>query len=279
MSKNDLKAKLAEHKTAVTVAVITGCFGILIAAIQLMKKEPLPPPASASVQNVNVTNNVQNIQSQKPPANTVEDGSVVLEQFTINTADSLYMLCDSCETIYKWPRSSPSFWAVPTEMWEAVAAGLPNSEFVRQVAAENKGAQGDAFRKYISNPKYFQDRMNPVFDAVVSNHGHSVGVLTDIDVVVYRSEPTEQGDGEESVQSAIVPVLNRYVVELTDPRKLPFSIKQSATPPISIPVDRPARFQVEMVCKTVAAWSFEMQVHFQFGSGPELRTKKFRLSC
>jgi hypothetical protein len=296
----DVKENLNEwlwKKTATRVAVIGACGTILAAVIggvvTLTKKDPPVQKESSTATNTGTTVNVQsppvniattvNVQPQAPITKPTGARNLVLEQFTINKEDSLYDLCesiDSCEPP-SWKGTLTTWYPKPE--WQAVVAAQDSPSFVKEVAEQNQGAQGKAFQNYEKDPAYYQDRMNPVFDAVISNHGQDVAVLTGIDVVLYRSEPYAQGDGEDSAQSKIIPVLNRYTIMLKvsgdEDRRLPYSFRRPAVPPISVVPNRPARFQVEMVCKTPVEWNFEMQVRFHFGPGFLLKTEKFRLTC
>jgi hypothetical protein len=138
-------------------------------------------------------------------------------------------------------------------------------------------------KQFRANPREYANRLLPTFDLVVINAGPAPVVLTDIEVVVSRSYPAAQGDGEDSsTASHIMSVLYRYDLNIPErPRWTvePFRFSVPATPPLTIQASDRVRFQLSVNPPADApAWLYEMCFKLHFGSSQIVSTEKFRLA-
>ncbi len=277
----------SEHKAALITCAGTILAAVIAGVVAVINHDPTKPTPKEPAVNVatpinNNNSNTNIIQMPPSQAAPTKAANLVLDQFTINPGDSLFERCTlkSRDCGVRW--ASREQWG-PTEEWQAaVDLEGENAAAIRKELPENP-EQKRAWLNYAENPERYRTRMNPVFDAVISNPGQETKVLTGIDVVVLHSAPRAQGDGEASGSSAVIPVLNRYTVELKgwklENKRSPFTLSQATIPPIEIAPNRPARFQVALACEMGVQWDFQMRVRFSFGGGAKLQTDTFGLTC
>jgi hypothetical protein len=264
------------------VAVISGSFaliGALVAGVATIKKSGAGTPANATP--IVVQNQIQPAPISPAPQtpNPADAMKLELEQFAMSPSDSIYEKCPADECLDaepEWRQGNDLYFAKNHTLDDASARAM------REHPSKDPEERREEVR-YLSNPSHFHASLAPVFDVVIKNLGTQGAILTDIEA--YATEANEeQGDGDDPTDSKVIPVLQRYTLELAPkypyhPDK-PYVVRTPAIPPLSIPANGLARFQVGINCVGEDTLThYELQLRFRFGPHIIVKTERFRLVC
>jgi hypothetical protein len=233
-----------------------------------------------------------------PTVPIVDEGPKLgLQQFAINSSDSLYEKCygDDCSEP-AWKDGIPQFQPTPEAILalsllsrynytDPISAFYENPALVQKKAKEVRNFH----KTYKARRSYLRARLLPVFDVVVTNGGHQPAVLTDIEIVVLDCYPYVAGDGfpERSTVSHVVNVLHPDLITLGDDYdtyddhdkyKGPIVFSAPATPPISVAMNDAARYQISFKPTDSRYWWYELRLQFHFGGKEVLKTETFRVT-
>lgn len=259
------------HRTDVRLALIPAglaLVGVLITALVpfFRKDDPAKNPNLVTVNSstpITLNNNVAVEPHSLPPT---KEPDVVLQQFTLNAADSFWELCTGSAR-----ECSTGHWSKKITHW------IPTDSYERFAGTDVLRTEADE-RKYNEDRQFYDSHLQPVFDVVVSNPQSHPVVLTGIDVVTLRVADYAVGDGEATPSGGIIKVINRYTFPIDNPyENVPRVRSYPATPPLEITPNRPARFQIAFANKVGAMLNWEMRVRFHFGQGGTVQTERFRI--
>jgi hypothetical protein len=253
------------------IAPVLALVGVLVTVFgPFLKKEDPPKTPNQVTVNSSTPVTLNNTVAVTPPPATVpvakEATGVVLQQFTINSAESFWELCTQSAR-----ECSTGHWSKKVTHW------IPSEKYDKFAGADTlRTAENE--RLYQADREFYDGHLRPVFDVVVSNPQSQPVVLTGIDVITLRIADYAVGDGEPTPSGGIIKVISRYTVPVDNAdEKLPRIRSFPATPPLEIAPNRPARFQVVLDNKVGAMLNWEMRLRFHFGQGGTVQTDRFRV--